>query len=202
MSSILSGTTPVFEDTNADGGLDIVGNQDQSNLFFLEGNGNDVIAGGLQFDSIEGGEGNDRIRGLDGDDELIGGLGDDTIFGGNNQDFLDGGAGNDILKGGAGDDILIGGTGVDEMTGGSGDDVFEFAAEDLFDGNIDKITDFSESDEFGDIIRLKGIASDAMVEYDSETGLISVDGEDIIQVDQGLDITIDNQDGDDIWELF
>ena len=88
------------------------------------------------------------------------------------------------------------------MTGGSGDDVFELVVEDLFDGSIDKITDFSESDKFKDIIRLRGIAGDAVVEYDSDTGLISVRGEDIIQVDPGLDINIDNIDGDGIWELF
>ena len=204
MSSILSESSsmPFLEETNDDGGLDLIGKQEQSNFFFLEGNGNDSITGGLKFDRIEGGDGDDFISGLNGEDQLFGEAGDDTIFGGDGDDFLNGDSGNDILIGGDGNDLLIGGAGVDEMTGGTGNDIFEFSAESLIPGEIDKITDFSETDDLENIIRLKGIGADADVQYDSESGFISVDGVDYIQVDSGLDVTIDNSDGDDTWELL
>ena len=151
---------------------------------------------------IVGRDGFDILFGTQLDDLVDAKAGNDLIMAGDGDDGIIGGDGNDRIKAGVGDDIIIGGTGVDKMTGGSGDDVFELVVEDLFDGSIDKITDFSESDKFKDIIRLRGIAGDAVVEYDSDTGLISVRGEDIIQVDPGLDINIDNIDGDGIWELF
>ncbi len=203
MSSILSGTTPLFESTLEDGGLDITGKQESSNRFFVEGDGNDIITGGLEFDRIEAGDGNDFISGLEGDDQLFGEGGNDTLIGGEGDDLLDGGVGSDNLIGGEGNDVLIGGAGVDFMTGGAGSDIFEFSAEDLISGEIDKIIDFSDRDgQLGDVIELQDLGSDAIVEYDSSTGLVSVDGEDFIQLDAGLDITIDNTDGDDNWELF
>ncbi len=207
MSSILSdaSTMPLLEMTNSDGGLDIIGQQGESNFFFLEGDGNDNIVGGNEFDMISGGSGDDIIAGLGGDDILRGGDGDDILRGGAGDDILEGGAGDDILIGGAGDDILRGGTGVDILTGGEGNDVFEFFAEDLVPGEVDKITDFSSDDannSIEDIISLKGIGSNADVQYDSATGVVSVNGEAIIQLDENLDITVDNADGNDNWELF
>jgi Ca2+-binding RTX toxin-like protein len=193
---------PLLEMTNSDGGLDIIGQQGESNFFFLEGNGSDNIVGGNEFDFIDGGAGDDHIAGLAGDDKLIGGAGDDILRGGDGDDVLEGSAGDDILIGGAGDDILRGGTGVDILTGGEGNDVFEFFAEDLIPGEIDKITDFSPDGPIEDIISLKGIGSNADVKYDSSTGVVSVNGEAIIQLDEGLDITVDNNDSDDNWELF
>ena len=186
MSSILSemSSAPLMEDTNDDGGLDIIGRQGTSNQFFVEGDGDDFITGGSTFDRIEAGDGNDIISGLKGDDQLFG------------ED------GNDIIIGGAGDDVIEGGAGSDIMTGGAGSDIFIFDAEDLVPGEIDTIKDFSPSGDLEDSIVLQGIGSDADVEYDSQTGLISVNGEDFIRLDAGLDITVDNNDGDDTWELF
>ncbi len=201
MSSILldTSTMPLFQEVNASGGLDIEGQQNASNEFFISGDGNDSVIGGLKSDTIEAGDGDDFISGLDGDDELLGEGGDDTIIGG---------GGDDLLDGGTGDDLLDGGTGVDTMTGGSGNDIFQFSADNLIPGEIDEVVDFNLN-ELGeeDLIRLQGIGSDAIVEYNSETGFISVNGEDIIQLNPGLNITglnitIDNSDGDDTWDLF
>ena len=205
MSSILSGTTPLLENTLEDGGLDIIGKQTSSNLFFVEGDGDDIITGGLQFDRIEAGDGDDFVSGLDGDDQLFGEGGDDTLLGGEGDDLLIGGPGDDHLIGGEGNDILIGGPGVDILIGGAGSDQFVFHADDLIAGEIDKIIDMSNpvgDNQLGDVIKLQDIGSDAIVEYDSQTGLISVNGEDFIQLDAGLDITVDNVDGNDNWELF
>jgi Ca2+-binding RTX toxin-like protein len=205
MSSILSdsSTSPFLENTLEDGGLDVIGRPDSSNFFFVEGNGNDLISGGFEFDRLDGGDGDDFIAGLNGDDQLIGGDGDDTLIGGEGNDLLDGDLGDDVLIGGDGDDVLIGDGGVDIMTGGAGNDIFQFSAENLISGEIDKITDFEDgSGQLADVIELNGIGSDAVVEYDSQTGLISVNGEDFIQLDAGLDISADNTDGNDNWELF
>ena len=174
----------MFQDVNEDGGLDIIGKEESTNLFLAEGNGNDFITGGMRFDLIEGGNGNDGIFGLEGDDRLLGESGNDTILGG------------------SGDDIIEGGTGVDILIGGAGNDIFQFAAEDLVPGEIDKINDFSQEGGIEDVISLQGIGNDAVVEYDGSTGLISINGEDAIQLDSGLDLTIDNENGDDSWELF
>ena len=196
MSSILldTSTTPLFQETNQNGGLNIIGQEETSNKFFISGDGDDSIIGGLKSDQIETGDGNDFISGLDGDDALLSEGGDDTIIGGNGDDLLDGGDGDDLLKGGMGADI---------MTGGAGNDIFEFSAENLIPGEIDRITDFAEDNEFEDIIKLQGVSSDADVQYDRQTGLISVNGENIIQLDPGLNITIDAPENDDnTWELF
>ena len=186
MSSVLieSSSTPLFQDVNEDGGLDIIGKQGTSNQFFVEGDGDDFVTGGSTFDRIEAGDGNDLISGLKGDDQLFG------------ED------GNDIIIGGAGDDVIEGGAGSDIMTGGAGSDIFIFDAKDLIPGEIDTIKDFSPRGDLEDSIVLQGIGSDAVVEYDGSTGLISINGEDAIQLDSGLDLTIDNNDGDDTWELF
>ncbi|MGF1542365.1 MAG: calcium-binding protein [Pleurocapsa sp.] len=195
----------MYESTMENGGLDIIGQQNSPNIFFVEGDGDDIITGGSKFDRIHGGDGNDFISGLSGDDQLFGEGGDDTLIGGKGDDLLDGGPGDDILIGGEGNDILIGGPGVDILIGGPGSDQFVFYADDLIPGEIDKIIDMSNpvgDNQLGDVIKLQGIGSDAIVEYDSQTGLISVNGENYIQLDAGLDLTVDNTDGNDNWELF
>ncbi|GAB4244124.1 MAG: calcium-binding protein [Stanieria sp.] len=201
MSSILSNlsTTPLLEMTNSDLGLDIVGKQLSSNLFFIEGDGNDFVIGGEEFDLIKTGLGDDHISGLDGDDNLFGGAGNDIIRGGEDDDFLDGGDGDDVLIGGAGDDVFKGGKGADVMTGGLGSDIFEFFAEDLTSGEVDKILDFTKGE---DLIRFNGIGSDATVQYNSTTGKVSIDGEDVLSLDKGLNLNAEDSDGNGNWELF
>ena len=66
----------------------------------------------------------------------------DRITGTRNNDHLSGGGGNDVLNGGAGTDLLNGGAGNDILKGGVGVDIFVFSR-DLYDGGIDRITDFN-----------------------------------------------------------
>jgi Ca2+-binding RTX toxin-like protein len=183
MSSILAefSTTPLLETPNSSLGLDIIGKDGQTNAFFLEGDGNDNIIGGDKADLIDAG------------------LGDDVIIGRGGSDILEGGEGDDILEGGEGNDTIRAGAGVDIITGGKGADIFEFFAEDFNFGEVDTINDFNDAE---DIVRFKGIGSDANVQYDSASGKVSIDGEDVLQLDSGLDLTIQDSDGNGNWELF
>lgn len=113
----------------------------------------DLVSGaarGDQFDVVSlGTRGADNLRAVQSGDAYYfnAGLGNDRVTGGRDDDFLVGGAGNDSLSGGRGDDTFIGGGGNDVLTGGTGDDVFIFNAP--FDpaGNVDRIRDFSASDD-------------------------------------------------------
>lgn len=204
MSSILteSSTDPLLESSNAEGGLDVVGQQGESNFFTFEGNGSDNAVGGNEFDIIAGGEGNDVIAGLDGDDNLYGGLGNDIIRGGEGDDLVSGGKGDDDLIGGDGVDIIMGGSGTDVMNGGDGADIFEFlVANDCAAGEVDQITDF-KADGFADVIRLQGVASDATVSYDASTGYVSINDQNIIKLEEGLNVQASDSDGNGNWELF
>ncbi len=187
MSSILleGSSNPLFAIDDAEGGLRIVGQSEESNLFIVAESGefdganvDDTISGGLLGDIISAGAGNDIIFGQAGDD------------------LLEGEEGNDLLIGGDGDDVLRGGTGSDIMTGGAGTDTFEFFAEDLAAG-LDTITDFDD-----DIIVLREIGADANVSYNSTTGKVSVDGQEVIILTEDSELTIENIEGSDDWELF
>jgi Ca2+-binding RTX toxin-like protein len=117
-----------------------------------DGDGNDVLYGGLGSDWLHGGGGDDAMSGAealpalyaapvhtgdpsvllafdgeaDGDDRLFGGLGNDWLVGGAGSDHLYGGLGDDVLDAG-GDgagfhDIAFGGAGDDRLIGDSADD--------------------------------------------------------------------------------
>lgn len=176
MSSILleGSSDPLFEVQDSDGGLRIVGQTEESNLFEVGGAGEDVIVGGQASDIIETG------------------MGDDIVFGQAGDDFINGGEGDDVLIGGAGSDVIRGGAGSDIIIGGEDSDVFEFFAEDFAEGDLDIVKGFAD-----DIITIEGAES---VSYDSTTGMVSVDGEEAIQLDEGTDVTITET--DDGFTLF
>jgi uncharacterized delta-60 repeat protein len=72
-----------------------------------------------------------------------------NLTGNNAANHLLGNAGNDTLKASGGDDSLNGGLGNDVLKGGLGHDVFIFDS--ALNNNIDKITDFSVSDDSIDL---------------------------------------------------
>ena len=196
MSSILTeySSSPLFQERDAAGGLQIIGQNGQSNFFTVDSSGfNDSPVGA-----------NDTIIGGNESDLIDGGLLDDLIIGGDGSDILEGSEGDDILIGDDGSDVLRGGAGSDLMTGGKDADVFEFFADDFNLGALDKITDFTQGMEgsIEDVIRLRGIGNNADVSYDSDTGKVSLDGEDVLQLDAGLELTVDDNDQDGNWELF
>lgn len=67
--------------------------------------------------------------------------GDDYVWGGSGADHLTGAAGDDHLHGGEGADTLVGGSGSDYLDGGEAGDVYEVAAADIIDGDLDVIAD-------------------------------------------------------------
>ena len=167
--------------------------------------GDDEITAGTGHDILRGGEGNDEIYGGPGADVLLGGAGDDTLRGGlpgidkdgNLNPILDE-EGNPILN--EDGSLKLG----DTLKGGSGNDCFEFAASEFepIDGEIivDKIVDFQE-DGFDDIIKIFGVGENSTVAYDAETGFVTIDGNEVIDIGEGLSIEVEKNEND-TWELF
>ena len=205
MSSIVEFTEPLSATSNILGGLDIVGFETEQNELqgteqsdsIVGGNLNDILSGGAGFDFIDGKDGNDIIQGGDNIDFLMGGKGNDIISGDGGDDFILGGAGDDIIEGGAGKDFIIGGAGDDVITGGAGqDNLFGGEGKDtfvleFFDNSADTINDFNVDE---DNIVIKGVDADAEVTYDKLTGQLSVDGQEIANLQPGLDFTDENYD--------
>ena len=162
--------------------LEIIGQQGEENIIEVRGNSPIEIVGGALNDEITAGNGDTTILAGDGDDMLMGGMGDDLLVGGE---------GNDTIKGGMGADIIF---------GNEGADVFEFNADELRPGAVDEIVDFETDGEFADIIKIMGV-SEGGVSYDASTGMVSVNGQSVIDIGQGLDVeATENDDGE--WEIF
>ncbi len=87
--------------------------------------GSDVIDGGKGNDQLTGDRGFDLLLGGDGDDNLRAGIGNDHLFGEVGDDKLNGQDESDALFGGIGDDEFNGFTGSDFLVGGAGDDIFD-----------------------------------------------------------------------------
>ncbi len=205
MSSIVDVTESLSSTPNMMGGLDIVGFENEENKLLgteqsdsIGGGGlKDIIQGGAGFDYIDGKGGNDTIYGGEDIDFLMGNQGDDMLSGDGGNDFILGGAGNDVIKGGAGDDNLFGGAGNDEIKGGAGNDnLFGGEGQDtfvleFFDNGIDRINDFDINE---DKIVIKGVSADAEVDYDNKSGKLFVDGEELANLQPGLDFTDENYD--------
>ena len=194
--------------------------------------GNDTIIGGAGNDDLFGDAGNDFLSGETDSDHIQGGLGNDTIYGGPGDDELYGNGGHDLLHGGIGKDRLMGvapnatgtpGLGsIDTLTGAADDDVFYLGNSQAFfytdgspatagRGDYARITDFTS----GDLIQLKGQASDYLLRKDDSVGPLGskgfglyrndgvgpgatagLDGRDefiaLIQVQPGLNLSLTN----------
>lgn len=149
--------------------------------FIVSGSENDAVFALGNDDYVTTDGGNDTISGGDGNDMLFGGAGEDNISGGADNDIIFGGADNDTLNGGAGNDQLYGGPGADVLEGGTGEDVFNF---DLDFAELDLIMDFKQGE---DQIFVQGVGPGATFNYDAVSGIISVNGQDVAQIQQGLD---------------
>ncbi|MBE9044099.1 M10 family metallopeptidase C-terminal domain-containing protein [Pleurocapsales cyanobacterium LEGE 10410] len=209
MSSIVSIENPDlgFETTIVGSQLEIIGQQGEENIIEVKGDSPITIIGGALGDTVMDGagdatiftgDGNDMISGGNGDDILIGGEGEDTILGGLGADFISGGAGNDIIRSGLPGMDSNGNPMGDTLRGGAGEDVFEFTADEFESGGIDEISDF----EAGvDKITIFGV-SNGSVNYNQDTGIISIKGEAAIDVGTDLDIDESKKGDTDTWELF
>lgn len=181
MSSIVSLATAdsSFESTIVGENLEIIGQQGEKNIIEVVGDSPISIVGGAL------------------DDKIMTDAGDDTVLGADGNDMLDGGSGDDVLIGGEGADTIIGGEGADVLIGGAGKDVFEFAADEFESGMVDQITDFEDGSM--DKIIITGVGN-ASVTYSPDTGVVSIDGEEAIDIGSGLDVNENKV--DDTWEIF
>lgn len=211
MSSIVSLETPgsTFESTIVGENLEIIGQQGEENIIEVKGDSPITIIGGSLGDEITTGAGDATVLGGDGNDSIMGGIGDDVILGGEGADIINSGIGADFVFGGAGDDIITGGLpGMDSdgepmgdiLSGGAGADVFEFALGEFESGAVDEIVDF-KADGFADSIRILGV-SDSSVSYDADTGMVSIDGQAVIDIGTDLDLEVTKKSDNDTWELF
>jgi len=80
-------------------------------------------------------------------ENAVGGKGSDVLIGNEASNILKGGAGGDRLSGLDGADTLYGGAGKDILIGGQGKDVFAFDTKPKKTVNLDRIRDFSVTDD-------------------------------------------------------
>ncbi|MBR8827298.1 MAG: hypothetical protein DSM107014_05230 [Gomphosphaeria aponina SAG 52.96 = DSM 107014] len=183
------------------------------------GLGNDTIRAQGDRDSLFGSLGDDSIRGGGGADFLLGGKDNDFLKSGKANDTVNGGLGDDFIKGNRGDDLLLGGPGKDTMGGGSGNDtlfgkgndllkggegedtfVFEFSPAQEGDpaawgdprpyGRESIIRDFNGAE--GDKIEIFGLDAENtnQVTYNSNTGVIKVDGIKFVKLNDPTDFNL------------
>ena len=97
--NVLKSTTKMagLSAKNTTGGVIIVGNTLDDDLYMYGGNGNDTLYGGNGSDTLHGGNGNDTLYGGNGNDYLYGGADYDTFIGGKGKDYFFCGIG-DIIK--------------------------------------------------------------------------------------------------------
>ena len=189
--------------------LEILGQQGRENIIEVEGDSPITIVGGALADEITTGAGDASVFGGDGNDTIMGGIGDDVLLGGEGDDMIEGGIGADFIFGGAGNDTITSGlSGEDSdgdpigdiLSGGDGADVFEFAAKEFDSGATDEIVDF-QADGFADAIRIFGV-SEGEVSYDANSGMVSINGKEVIDIGEGLDVEAQQQGDSDTWELY
>ena len=164
----------------------------------LEQLGNPLFAienedGGLFIQGFE-----DRINfliGTENPDVIIGGNQDDFLFGLDESDIIDGDlGGSDFLNGGSGNDV-ISGLGADTLIGGSGNDSFIFVFPTSGVDEIPTIVDFVVGE---DSLGILGINQGDNADYNRDTGIISVNGQDIVDVGRELPLSDRNLDFDSL----
>ncbi|MEO1672414.1 MAG: hypothetical protein AAFR77_16850 [Cyanobacteria bacterium J06631_2] len=186
MSSIVVNIDVADFDGN---GLDIIGTEAADTLFGT--NDGELIDGLAGDDFLSGSDGDDFILGGEDNDTIGGGAGADTILGGNDGDLIFAYDGDDVVDAGEGNDIIYSGKGSDILFGGAGQDEFVFELEDFAEGEVDIIADFEQGE---DKLIIKGLSPQDTVSFDSATGTISVNGDEVI--------SFDGNDSPEDFELF
>ena len=132
---------------------------------------NNVITGNVAANTLDGGTGNDTLNGGDGNDLLVGGNGNDNLNGDAGVDTLIGIALKDKILGRGSVDVLTGGTENDFFILGDKRGVFYSDGSKAASGRGDyaQITDFTS----GDLIRLKGRASDYILQSNDSVSAFS-----------------------------
>lgn len=214
-------TDSLLETTSADGGLQVVAQQEEKNIIEVKGDAKIGIIGGSLEDEITTGAGDATVYTGDGNDMITGGNGNDVSRGGEGDDIVRGGLGNDTLIGGQGNDVIRGGLSgemptpeaatsiigeeemfiADVLKGGSGADIFEFSANEFGNGMIDQIVDFKD-DDFADMIKIFNVGSDGDVTYNDQTGIVEVNGSAAIDIGKNKEVDFKVNEDNDTWSLF
>ena len=174
----------------------------------LQGNeGNDLLLGGASgSDALEGGAGDDTLHGslnleninLLGDNAAVTRIANTNINqvqSGLNEilaaikSVLAVNNGNDRLSGGPGNDLLIVADGNNTLSGGGGADTFQFDFSQEIPDSLNQISDFQPG---RDSIVIQGVGDNNNASYAPNTGRISLNGQEIIQLDVGLNIDADD----------
>lgn len=172
------------------------------------GDGHDTLTDGGAHASLDGGRGNDVIASGHGDATVVGGDGDDHITTGIDTDTIFGGDGDDTIVsfgtqdqaafdqvfGGDGDDVLQA-QGLAKLTGGDGADTFRAYVNSLIESPV-QVVDFDVSEdrlevciEGGSHLQLDDFDISVEPNADGDRALICVDGEEVMQVMGGQDLT-------------
>ncbi|MBU0480775.1 MAG: VCBS domain-containing protein [Proteobacteria bacterium] len=178
------------------------------------------IEGSSFGDTLAGDASNNTLSGGTGDDNLYGGWGNDILYGGADNDTLNGSVGDDILFGDSGNDTLIGGSGGDAMDGGTGTDTASY--ENISTGVVaslnpdnwslqDLVPGDAQGDRFFNIENLTGSGGNDQLYGDSfdnvlvggagNDRLYGGAGNDTIFADQGVDLEVSGDIGNDIFHL-
>ena len=147
-----------------------------------------VLVGGevnLDNASLVASGGNDTIFGAEGNDMLQGGGGNDSVEGGPDRDTLIG-TRRDIIDGGAGRDVLVSDGAGNILTGGLGLDVFGINLTRKTGDIPDQITDYQP----GETIVIRGTTPTGDIDYNPTTGILSVNGEEIVQLSPGSELDL------------
>ena len=214
--------------SDPNGGLRILAEQDEENILKIKGDDEVGFTGGSLKDEITTGAGDANIYTGGGNDIVTTGNGNDVIRGGDGDDMLASGLGADVIIGGEGNDILRSGMAArdedgnfiailnekgeivedgseatfgDVVKGGTGNDIFQFSAAEFEDGVVDKIVDFKD-DGFADTIKIFGVGADGNVSYDKQTGIVSVNGNEAIDIGVDRNVEFKTNKETDTWELF
>ncbi|MGB5712225.1 MAG: hypothetical protein WBM44_15110 [Waterburya sp.] len=142
------------------------------------------------FAEVESGDSPVSITGGNLDDTIVGGVANDTIIGGAGSDNITGGAGSDNITGGAGDDVLKIDLG-DTVSSGDGRDRILLDLSQKSD--LQKpltITDFQPEEDKIEFFGVKNPLEVAV--YDPKTGVILLDSEEVVTLDEGLILTRDD----------
>lgn len=129
----------------------------------------------------------DVVNGLGGDDAIYGGNGVNLLLGGEGNDFVVGGRGLNLMAGEEGDDFLGGGRGLNILVGGVGNDIIEAG-----EGRLDV---FQEGGELADLLDSgPGFLEDVLENFNSANIIVTGDGHDAVELNDGLDVLFINED--------
>lgn len=130
------------------------------------------------------------ITGGNFDDTIMGGVGDDTLVGGDGNDNITGGAGKDDIDAGAGDDTLKIGLGDIVSTGEGADRILLDLPQEVDITELPVITDFQPGEDEISVFAVDNAAEVPV--YDRETGVLFLDSQEVVQLDQGLLLSEDD----------